>query len=125
MIQFVLCLKIILLHFGDTLEYKHKDLVGLKELTKEEILYFLDSAVEFKKLNKSPIKKADYKGEGIVEMADIAIIDEKKEYVYDETINKSKSKNFPLYGKKVVGANVCTLKNGKVVFELPNVIYPQ
>lgn len=47
--------------------YKHKDLVGLKELTKDEILYFLDAAHEFKKLNQDPIKKADYlKGKTVI-----------------------------------------------------------
>lgn len=39
--------------------YKHKDLIGLRDLTKDEILYFLDSAVKFKELNLSNIKKSD------------------------------------------------------------------
>lgn len=49
------------------MRYKHKDLLGLKELSKEEILYFLDTAQEFKKLNLSSIKKADYlKGKTVI-----------------------------------------------------------
>ena len=38
--------------------YQHKDLVGLKDLTKEEILYFLETAQEFKNLNNGEIKKS-------------------------------------------------------------------
>lgn len=37
--------------------YNKKDLIGLRELSKEEILYFLDSAQQFKDLNNSEIKK--------------------------------------------------------------------
>ncbi|WP_459901469.1 aspartate carbamoyltransferase catalytic subunit [Campylobacter concisus] len=40
--------------------YKHKDLVGTRELSKEEILYFLEAAREFKELNLSQVKKNDY-----------------------------------------------------------------
>ncbi|QKF65218.1 aspartate carbamoyltransferase catalytic subunit [Campylobacter corcagiensis] len=39
--------------------YKHKDLLGLRELSKDEILYFLDSAVKFKELNLKSVKKSD------------------------------------------------------------------
>ncbi|MFV0482064.1 MAG: aspartate carbamoyltransferase catalytic subunit [Campylobacteraceae bacterium] len=41
------------------MSYKHKDLIGTEHLSKEEILYFLESAKEFKNLNNSDIKKAD------------------------------------------------------------------
>ncbi|EAU00256.2 MULTISPECIES: aspartate carbamoyltransferase catalytic subunit [Campylobacter] len=40
--------------------YKHKDLLGTRELSKEEILYFLDAAKEFKELNLKDIKKCEY-----------------------------------------------------------------
>lgn len=40
--------------------YKHKDLIGTRELSKEEILYFLEAAKEFKELNLSQVKKNDY-----------------------------------------------------------------
>ena len=47
--------------------YKNKDLISTKELTKEEIIYFLDTAKEFKELNNSNFKKADYlKGKTVV-----------------------------------------------------------
>ena len=39
---------------------KHKDLIGTRELSKEEILYFLEAAREFKELNLSQVKKNDY-----------------------------------------------------------------
>ncbi|AVX44350.1 aspartate carbamoyltransferase catalytic subunit [Campylobacter concisus] len=42
------------------MSYKHKDLVGTRELSKEEILYFLEAAKEFKELNLSQVKKNDY-----------------------------------------------------------------
>ncbi|NLK66888.1 MAG: aspartate carbamoyltransferase catalytic subunit [Campylobacteraceae bacterium] len=41
------------------MSYKHKDLLGTKDLTKEEILFFLDSADKFKELNNQSLKKAD------------------------------------------------------------------
>ena len=40
--------------------YKHKDFIGTRELSKEEILYFLEAAKEFKELNLSQVKKNDY-----------------------------------------------------------------
>lgn len=40
--------------------YKHKDLIGTRELSKEEILYFLEAGKEFKELNLSQVKKNDY-----------------------------------------------------------------
>ncbi|MBR8464893.1 aspartate carbamoyltransferase catalytic subunit [Campylobacter sp. faydin G-140] len=42
------------------MRYKRKDLIGLRELSKEEILYFLDVAKEFKELNLKDVKKNDY-----------------------------------------------------------------
>lgn len=42
------------------MSYKYKDLVGTRELSKEEILYFLEAAKEFKELNLSQVKKNDY-----------------------------------------------------------------
>ena len=40
--------------------YKHKDLIGTRELSKEEILYFLEAAKEFKELNLSQVQKNHY-----------------------------------------------------------------
>ena len=39
--------------------YKHKDLLGTRELSKEEILYFLDAAKEFKELNLKDVKQCE------------------------------------------------------------------
>ncbi|CZE47320.1 aspartate carbamoyltransferase catalytic subunit [Campylobacter geochelonis] len=41
------------------MSYKHKDLLGTRELSRDEILFFLDSAKEFKNLNNQSIKKSD------------------------------------------------------------------
>lgn len=49
-------------------------------------------------------------------LADVAIIDPNLEYLYDERINRSKSINSPLFGKKLKGSAVKTIKNGRVVF---------
>ena len=38
--------------------YQHKDLIGLRDLCKEEILSFIDLAKEFKALNNSDVKKS-------------------------------------------------------------------
>lgn len=40
--------------------YKHKDLIGLRELSVDEILHFIDYAKEFKELNSKDVKKCDY-----------------------------------------------------------------
>ncbi len=41
--------------------YKHKDLVGLKDLTKEEILYILDTAEEMKKaIDNNELRSENY-----------------------------------------------------------------
>ena len=55
-------------------------------------------------------------------LADVAIIDPQISYVYDEALNKSKSRNSPLFGKQLTGAAVCTIKSGRVVYEFPNVV---
>lgn len=89
------------------------------ELVKENVI----SYEEFVALTSTkPAKLLRLKNKGKIAkgmLADIAIIDEDIEYIYDEKINKSKSRNSPLYGKKIKGANICTLKNGKVVYEFP------
>ncbi len=41
--------------------YKHKDLVGIKDLTKEEIIYILDTAKEMKKaIDNNELRSEDY-----------------------------------------------------------------
>lgn len=55
-------------------------------------------------------------------LADIAIIDPNLEYIYDEKLNFSKSHNSPLFGKKLKGANICTIKSGRVVYEFGKIL---
>ena len=55
-------------------------------------------------------------------IADIAIIDPDLKYIYDKNLNKSKSINSPLFNKELIGAAICTIKNGRVVFEFPNIV---
>lgn len=55
-------------------------------------------------------------------LADIAIIDPNLEYDYDESLNQSKSTNSPLFGKKLKGAAIITIKSGRVVWEFPNIV---
>lgn len=50
-------------------------------------------------------------------IADIAIIDPNIEYKFDEKLNYSKSINSPLFNKKLKGANVLTIKSGRIVYE--------
>lgn len=42
------------------MRYLRKDLLGIEDLSADEISYFLDAADEFKRLNDSEFKKADY-----------------------------------------------------------------
>jgi dihydroorotase len=51
-------------------------------------------------------------------IADIVIIDKDKEYTYDKTIIKSKNFNTPLYGVKLKGIVIYTIKSGTVVYTL-------
>lgn len=80
----------------------------------------LERMVELTSTNAAKILKLTNKGK-IAKgyLADIAIIDPNKEYIYDKTLNKSKSKNSPLMDKKLIGANIMTIKSGRVVYDFP------
>lgn len=52
-------------------------------------------------------------------LADIVVVDKDLEYVFDKTLNQSKSTNTPYLGKTLKGAALYTIKNGNVVFEFP------
>ncbi|MFV0482065.1 MAG: dihydroorotase [Campylobacteraceae bacterium] len=81
----------------------------------------LERMVELTSTNPAKILKLKNKGKIAKGMlADIAIIDPKKRYVFDKTINKSKSQNSPLINKQLTGAAIYTIKSGRVVFEFPN-----
>ncbi|MDR3345845.1 MAG: dihydroorotase [Campylobacteraceae bacterium] len=83
----------------------------------------LERMVELTSANPAKILNLKNKGKIAKGMlADIAIIDPKKEYVYDRAFNKSKSQNSPLINQKLRGAAVVTIKSGKVVYDFPNCI---
>lgn len=89
-------------------------------LVKEGVIT-LERMVELTSANPAKILHLDNKGKIAKGMlADIAIIDPEMTYVYDEKLNKSKSKNSPLLNQTLTGAAVKTLKSGRVVFDFPN-----
>ena len=78
----------------------------------------LERMVELTSTNAAKMLNLKDKGrlaEGLI--ADIAVIDPEIEYIYDEKINRSKSVNSPLFGKKLKGAATTTIKSGKIVYE--------
>ena len=76
----------------------------------------LERMVELTSTNAAKMLNLKDKGEVAEGMlADIAIIDPEIEYIYDERINRSKSTNSPLFGKKLKGAAVVTIKSGRIV----------
>ena len=78
----------------------------------------LERMVELTSTNAAKMLNLKDKGrlaEGM--LADIAVIDPEIEYIYDEKINRSKSVNSPLFGKKLKGAATTTIKSGKIVYE--------
>ncbi|WP_169754543.1 dihydroorotase [Campylobacter curvus] len=78
----------------------------------------LERMVELTSTNAAKMLNLKDKGavaEGM--LADIAIIDPEIEYIYDKKINRSKSTNSPLFGKKLKGAAVVTIKSGRIVYK--------
>ena len=78
----------------------------------------LERMVELTSTNAAKMLNLKDKGrlaEGM--LADITVIDPEIEYIYDEKINRSKSVNSPLFGKKLKGAATTTIKSGKIVYE--------
>lgn len=68
----------------------------------------------------APARLLRLKGRGIIEegaLADIAVIDPDREYVFDSKLNKSKSTNTPYMNKTLKGLCVLTFKNGKEVYK--------
>ncbi|MEE3712565.1 dihydroorotase [Campylobacter sp. CLAX-7218-21] len=83
----------------------------------------LNKMVELTSLNPAKLLKLNDRGviaEGY--LADITIVDPDFEYLYDEKLNKSKSQNSPLLGKKLKGAAIKTIKSGRLVYDFPNVV---
>lgn len=86
-------------------------------LVKEGVIS-LERMVQLTSTNAAKMLNLSDKGriaEGF--LADIAVIDPDIEYVYDEKINRSKSVNSPLFGKKIKGAAIATIKSGKIVYK--------
>ncbi|WP_169777026.1 dihydroorotase [Campylobacter mucosalis] len=84
----------------------------------DENVISLEQMVALTSKKPAKILKLDNKGEiraGF--LADIAIIDPNLEYIYDKKLNKSKSINSPLIGKKLKGMAVKTIKSGRVVWD--------
>ena len=83
----------------------------------------LNKMVELTSLNPAKLLKLNDRGKiEIGYLADIAIVDPEFEYIYDDNLNKSKSKNSPLLGKKLKGGAIKTIKSGKLVYDFPNVV---
>jgi dihydroorotase len=71
--------------------------------------------------SEAPAKLLRLKGKGRIEegaLADMAVIDPDREYVFDKAMNKSKSVNSPFLGKTLKGLCVQTFKNGKEVYKV-------
>lgn len=50
--------------------------------------------------------------------ADITVIDPNDKYIFNESVNKSKSMNTPFWNKEMKGRAILTIKNGKVVHKI-------
>ncbi|MDR2105075.1 MAG: dihydroorotase [Deferribacteraceae bacterium] len=72
---------------------------------------------EFAKITAAnPAKILNLNDRGVLRKglaADIAVIDPKSEYIFDESVNASKSYNTPFWKKKLRGRAVYTIKGGK------------
>ena len=91
-------------------------------LVRDEVIS-LNKMVELTSLNPAKLLKLNDRGKiEIGYLADIAIVDPEFEYIYDDNLNKSKSKNSPLLGKKLKGGAIKTIKSGKLVYDFPNVV---
>lgn len=89
----------------------------------EDGVISMQKFVELTSTNAAKILRITNKGKIAPNfLADITIIDPNLIYLYDVKLNKSKSTNSPLYGKKLKGSAVTTIKSGEVVFDFPNVI---
>lgn len=104
-------------------------ILGLQTLIPLTLNLVKDGTITYEEMVKltsfNPAKILNLKNKGEIsegKLADIVIVDPNFEYIYDENLNKSKSVNSPLLGKKLQGAALYTIKSGRVVFEFPNVI---
>ncbi len=109
------------------LEYDHapfgmigfETAVGLvmTELVHKKILSLAQMA---EKMSAAPARILGLKNKGVIKEgndADITIIDPDKEWIFKKEDIASKSKNSPFIGRKLKGAVVTTVFNGKIVYE--------
>ncbi len=82
----------------------------------EEGVITLSRMVEL--MSTNPAKIIGVEGGTLKEgsIADIVIFDPKKEWILNEETNFSKSKNTPLWNKKLKGKVIYTIRKGKVVY---------
>lgn len=118
-------------HHADekSVEFDHAPfgIIGLQTLVPltlrlvDEGVISLERMVALTSKNPANLLKISNKGE-IKEgfLADIAIIDPDIEYIYDKTLNKSKSINSPLFNKKLKGMAIMTIKSGRIVWDYYN-----
>lgn len=99
-------------------------IIGLQTLIPLTLNLVNEGVIDIRRMvdltSANPAKILNIKNKGHIKagmLADIAIVDPKIEYFYDEKINRSKSINSPLFGKKLKGACVKTIKSGRVVFD--------
>lgn len=104
-------------------------ILGLQTLVPLTLKLVEDNVISLERMSlltsKNPAKILNLSDKGQISkdfLADIVIIDPNLEYVYDENLNQSKSTNSPLFGKKLKGAAVVTIKSGRVVWEFPNIV---
>lgn len=107
-------------------EFNHAPfgIIGLQTLIPLTLRLVEQGVISIEKMAEltsyNPAKLLNLKNKGKIAkgmLADIAIIDPNKLYMYDEKLNKSKSINSPLFGKELKGLAVMTIKSGKVVYE--------
>ncbi|MDO5046312.1 dihydroorotase [Campylobacter sp.] len=104
-------------------------ILGLQTLIPLTLNLVRDGLISYEKMveltSTNAAKMLNLKDKGVIAkgmLADLVIVDPEMEYIYDKNLNKSKSSNSPLIGKMLKGAAVKTIKNGKVVFDFPNVV---
>lgn len=90
---------------GLSFELYHKGLISLERILE---MMTINPALLINEKNRGFI--------GIGAIADITIIDPKKEWFIDSHKMKSKSTNSPFNGRKVIGRNLCTIVSGKIVY---------
>lgn len=104
-------------------------ILGLQTLIPLTLNLVRDGVIDYNKMvaltSLNPAKLLKLNDRGVIAegyLADITIVDPDFEYIYDEKLNKSKSQNSPLLGKKLKGAAIKTIKSGRLVYDFPNVV---